>query len=1140
MEEKLDENLIYNRIQKGMKENLNLLFSLFLFSFLISPYRSFGQNIFPVNLKTASSIGNNPSDISRNLYLTSDVVKIYPYYVEPTEYPDFSRRPFMTPTWKTFNDMVQFVGGRSWGKTFGFIDGNAPDWIAGAKVMRPNFVHFMMDKDSLRKSLLRLKNGGYYLFNINAYGPGTPLSGGFGQFKVEKWKTQMMEDILQDRYMGFDLGEQDGRYWADCRSIDFPMSPNYTERYLNAMKYMQRAAVDQGDIISLLSVKWFWHYPIKDGFITIAGAETQNKTFTSSGQVQYAFIRGASKQYGLLWYGDISVFNSWGWKTYGTENDPNTSPNKGNSVSWMKRMLLTQYQYNASILGFEGSKFHEKQKNEAKLSPIGQLQTDMQNFVRKYPKPGPQHTPVAFLLDFFSGWMTPSDPFPDKYKVWNYLPYKKGDFLTHELLKIFYQDYDQNGLNKNEYGGLSNTPYGDALDILLSDTRATTLSRYQVVVVAGELKTNLHEVSDKLNDYTKQGGHLVITIENAQKLFPGLNLIKPFEYEEIKNGKGRITIIHCREMGIEQDNKLNDKVKSYLDGIFKTTRIFSVGDSLGYVTNIEGEGKFMLGIFNNSLKSRSFEIKSHIGKINRITELNPIRNLTNGPGYYPEGYGNTQPGLSDEKNIASGDSRIFLVEVKEDRVHYLTKATPEKRVINNYLALPSLIGTPEFLQSMPTFFDYFSGIKLNWKRICEIDSLKFKEDSWWYNLKQLQFAVEFDQDFASAYKTNNRIIDQIAAKLAFLNKVDLLVFPKDFDGRIAEKLAGCFSSKPQTSFKNSDRLFVAEDGEADFSKTMDAPVIIDHFYHTWDDIYPVAKAMSTAAKYKFNSKVGLIKITGDTNFKVKSENSNLYFSLHDFTKDIPTILNMSPEYMDHFGGIKIDGTYLLSRSEEKCLEEAEVIKKTGLKIIVDLCREINNYPNLTWLSEIEHSYERSKLVQQNILKKMELMGIKQVIISSHMRPEQWRPDIKRSQEESIISGISEFVKKANDSGITVSIQNAMYKHYPSRLLAKPDEVIRLVTDLKKKYGNVKLAANLGFGDDPFILTAGSRDNLNICIVAAEGSNLFDYRVPFSKSGNIVKFEIDKNVMVVFDADYKNVNELIDEKNFIQSGIIQYY
>ena len=218
---------------------------------------------------------------------------------------------------------------------------------------------FLMERNSLRTSLVQMKKKGLYLFNINSYGPGTPVKGGFGQFKLKPWKINMMKEVLEDQYMGFDLGEQDGRYWADSRSIDFPLSTNYQERYLNAMKYMHRAAIYQGDIISMLSVKWFWHYPIKDGFITISGAESQSKTYTSNDQVHYAFLRGASKQYGLLWYSNISVFNTWEWKTSGTETNKRTSPDKGNSIVWIKRMLLSQYQYNSVILGFEGSKRYD-------------------------------------------------------------------------------------------------------------------------------------------------------------------------------------------------------------------------------------------------------------------------------------------------------------------------------------------------------------------------------------------------------------------------------------------------------------------------------------------------------------------------------------------------------------------------------------------------------------------------------------------------------------------------------------------------------------------------------------------------------------------------------------------------------------
>lgn len=67
---------------------------------------------------------------------------------------------------------------------------------------------------------------------------------------------------------------------ADQLTIRCP--DNKSQRYIRAMKYMQKAAREQGDIISMLSVKWFWHYPIKEGFITCAGAESQNKTYTST------------------------------------------------------------------------------------------------------------------------------------------------------------------------------------------------------------------------------------------------------------------------------------------------------------------------------------------------------------------------------------------------------------------------------------------------------------------------------------------------------------------------------------------------------------------------------------------------------------------------------------------------------------------------------------------------------------------------------------------------------------------------------------------------------------------------------------------------------------------------------------------
>ena len=51
-------------------------------------------------------------------------------------------------------------------------------------------------------------------------------------------------------------------------------------------------------------------------------------------------------------------------------------------------------------------------------------------------------------------------------------------------------------------------------------------------------------------------------------------------------------------------------------------------------------------------------------------------------------------------------------------------------------------------------------------------------------------------------------------------------------------------------------------------------------------------------------------------------------------------------------------------------------------------------------------------------------------------------------------------------------------------------------------------------------------------MAAEGTKRYDYRIPFSASKQKADFELDKKVLVVFDTDYKSVDELIEEKNWI--------
>ena len=421
-------------------------------------------------------------------------------------------------------------------------------------------------------------------------------------------------------------------------------------------------------------------------------------------------------------------------------------------------------------------------------------------------------------------------------------------------------------------------------------------------------------------------------------------------------------------MGLDKNNHLVSKVKNLMDSLFKSTRIFSVGDSLGYITNIEGNGNYMLGIYNNDLKSKPFKLKCHVGEITSIKELHTVRDLTREPGYFPDGYENTKPGLSDKNHIAAGDVRLFLINVNENNVEYLPKIHPEKREINRYISVPSLIGLQDRLQTMPTFFDYLSGIKVNWKDVLDIDRMKFAEDAWWYNLKQLQIAVEFDSNFIKQYKNNSNILSDMAKTFSTSKYVTLLLYPDDFPEKLKNEINRNFPNA-FCAARNSGKIVIVNKGEVTFPRYNAKPVVIDEKYILWDNIYKVASAVNKGGKF--------IVPPGDYNKRdsisfvhnMKPKNERFYFSLHGADKDIAQVLREDPRYLEEFGGVKIDGTYLFSRSMEKCKKEAALLQESGIDIIVDLCREINNYPNLTWLSEIRHSYKRSMDIYDNIYRK---------------------------------------------------------------------------------------------------------------------------------------------------------------------------
>ena len=444
--------------------------------------------------------------------------RVYAQLLDPTEHPDYDRRRVRPPTWKTFRERTQFAALRG----FQVEDDRIVNFVEEIEtytrkhqlgdVIWPSYPILMAE--NLGELADEIRRRDLYLFDIWGFVPGSGPGGYWQQFTPPEGVFQLLESKLGERWLGMDVGEQDGRYVGGYAGQLHPASLSRLDQYLNFQRHFQRMCDSLGNKMSTLVSLNFGHYFLKEGVYTLIGAETAQGL--PNGQVYYAFIRGAGKQYGVPWFGNASVWNRWGWKTYGASG-PQNGPTKGTSLNLLKRLLYSHILYNSVIVGFESSWFAGEN-----LSPVGRMQQAANQWVDQHGQPGVMVTPIAVMADFFSGWSFPRHLYtPEVYRVWGNLPYEAGDYLTDGVLDMLYPGYQDSSYFHDESGFLCPTPYGDMADCVLSDAPGWLLARYPVLVVAGELQGGA-EIRDKLQAYVEGGGRLVITAGSLAKLPGGL------------------------------------------------------------------------------------------------------------------------------------------------------------------------------------------------------------------------------------------------------------------------------------------------------------------------------------------------------------------------------------------------------------------------------------------------------------------------------------------------------------------------------------------------------------------------------------------------------------------------------------------
>ena len=730
--------------------------------------------------------------------------RVYSHLLEPNEHPDYERRAVKPPTWATFKNRTQFTCLRGFGTKDGQLVGFAEELERFTRthelgdVIWPSYeVLFAKNLGDLADEI---KRRDLYLFDIWGYVPGSGPGGYWQQFLPPAGALATLESKLGERWLGTDIGEQDGRYIGGYANQMTPASAGRFEQYLNFQRHFERMGDDLGHKHATLVSLNFGHYFLKEGTYTLIGAETAQAL--PNNQVYYAFIRGAGKQYGVPWFGNASIFNRWGYKTYGSaggSGGDTHSPTNGTSLSLMKRLLYSHILYNCVAAGFESGWLEGD-----KLSPIGRIQQAAQRWVKEQGQPGVMHTPVALLLDFYSGWTFPRHLYwMDVYRVWGNLPYEPGDYLTDAVLDLLYPGYQNSSYFHDESGFIAPTPFGDLADCLLSDAPLWVLERYPVVIVAGELQGG-REVRDKLQAYAERGGHVVITAGNLAKLPGGLAGRTEASNATVACGRGRVTFF-ASPFGVKPqplpDQPLRSEidkplpkpyalepgVRSRLEQILRSQQLFHLrGEGLSLITSRKQAGGYTLGIANNTWREQPFRLESLCGPIESLRELPLDQSEKGAVGQTPIGVDAAQLGTSGEGKIAGGDVRIFALKVKETGVDEIPHAKPPSRPHDRFLTLRRATSIKEEILARPTFFEHFDGVCVDWRILREREQAALQKEARWLKRQGVRIIADLSSglnlyptlrlltNIPADYEASMAVWADVLAKMEILGAKDLV------------------------------------------------------------------------------------------------------------------------------------------------------------------------------------------------------------------------------------------------------------------------------------------------------------------------------------------------------------------------------
>ena len=336
--------------------------------------------------------------------------------------------------------------------------------------------------------------------------------------KIAPEHHEILMRVFGDRFLGYDNGEQDGRYIGSYADRD-PITDRRSD-WESFVKWDEGICNDSLNYMNATGSLNFSHYYAERGCRTL-GLETAQGL--PSDTLMFAFLRGASKQYGRLTTQATSIWSRFGYNMYHDRrtdgaNGYGLGPHKGCSLSLHQRLFLCSYLGGDSIVGSETSQFtaDSLESGAPELSPLGRQHLAIREWVKQHPDRGVMYTPIAFMLDFHNGWNMPRHLYRgDRYKVWGKLPYEKGDYEIDNVFRMVWPGYEDCSYLRNERGFICPTPYGDLFDVITNRCHTDILKQYTAIMLLGDVELT-PEVVANLTAFVQAGGDLLLDARHAQ------------------------------------------------------------------------------------------------------------------------------------------------------------------------------------------------------------------------------------------------------------------------------------------------------------------------------------------------------------------------------------------------------------------------------------------------------------------------------------------------------------------------------------------------------------------------------------------------------------------------------------------------